>query len=169
MIRLILYLFFGLFFTNTVFAQKTIQNKNNQPKIKIDAKVQKDENGNIISYDSTYVKTWSSNGENIPVDSLMKEFNQKFTDLGFNFSNDFFSDDFGLHNIFSNNDTINQQFIFPDISDFEEQMFEDMKKIENLFNSEFNLQFSPMVPSCPKSTKPKKNVKEQIKNHSVKI
>ena len=44
-----------------------------QPQIRYRVNVERDSNGNIIRYDSTYVMTWSSNGQNpVDIDSLMQ-------------------------------------------------------------------------------------------------
>ncbi len=44
-----------------------------EPQIRYKVNVERDSNGNIIRYDSTYVMTWSSNGQNpVDIDSLMQ-------------------------------------------------------------------------------------------------
>ncbi len=48
----------------------------NKPNVRIKVNIKKDAQGNIISYDSSYVSTWSSSGKNVStnIDSLLKVF-----------------------------------------------------------------------------------------------
>ncbi len=118
----VLIMFVVLFGSNILLAQN-----NNQIKPKVDIKVTKktDENGNIISYDSTYVKTWSSaNISTEKLDSLLSEFNIKDEQFLMPKSN-FFNDDY-----------------FSAIPDFK-QIEEMLKKMIEEFNSISNMFVSP--------------------------
>jgi hypothetical protein len=60
----------------------------NQPRVDIHVKKQKDQNGNIIGYDSTYTSTWSNNGE-MPenIDSIFRSMQKHFSgNFSFNMS-----------------------------------------------------------------------------------
>ncbi len=137
---------FGFFFVNPGQAQ--IDSLTNKPNIKINVNVQRDENGNIVGYDSSYVETWSSDGGNINVDSLMQSFNNRFKAFGF--------DDFGDIDIpgFSDKSFFNDSimtvpfpdfFSFPDFPDMEKmnkEIMEEMKRMRDYFGM-------PSVPVLP--------------------
>jgi len=125
-----LYLF--IFSFAIITNAQTIQKQKNQPDIRIDVNVQRDDNGNIIGYDSTYVETWSSDGTNVNTDSLMRMLRSNF--------------------IFEFNDDDNGFFETPDIDAIQRQMMEDIKQMEQMF------QFNCMPKSQNNNSKP--NIKK---------
>lgn len=132
--RSIILLLIVLFSTN-IQAQN-----NNQTEPKVDIKVTKktDENGNLISYDSTYVKTWSnSNISGFEMDSIMQNFNNQFGDFGFN-DDEFFQPFTGLKSF----------------EDMHKQMIDEINKMYEIIG----------IPSCkpitPKQTKKQTKIKK---------
>lgn len=68
------------------------QEQKNQPEERYDVHTEVDENGNIIRYDSTYSYSYSGPGEEINIDSLLKNMPHNFS---FDFDDDlFFHDSF---------------------------------------------------------------------------
>jgi hypothetical protein len=77
----------------------------NKPNVHISVKKKTDKNGNIISYDSTYISTWSSNTNNgVENDSIYGENDDKFqknqfgnfpfnNDSTFSFNRNFYDED----------------------------------------------------------------------------
>ena len=134
--RCIILLLIVLFSTNIIIAQT-----NNQTEPKVDIKVTKktDENGNIISYDSTYVKTWTNqNVSAAEMDSIMREFNTQFGDFGFN-DDDFFEPFAGTKSF----------------EDMHKQMLDEINRMQELMG----------IPSC-KPIIPKQS-KKQTKTKKV--
>ena len=134
--RNIILLLVVLFSANIIYAQNS-----NQTEPKIDIKVTKktDENGNIISYDSTYVKTWtSSNVSQTEIDSLMQEFSSRFGNLGFT-DDEFFQPFAGVKSF----------------EDIQKQMLEEINRIHELMG----------IQNCNPVT-PKQN-KKQVKSKKI--
>ena len=152
-VLLIIAFFVGL--GTNIFAQ-TINNNNNQPKVDIKVKIKRDSNGNIISYDSTYTKTFvSSNLKESDIDSLMAYFNNELKSFGF--SENCFTD-------FS--DIQKQMMCFPNIPDFftnDSTLFEfpsifDFGNFDDFFNNQIDTKKSYQNKSQSKAVKkPKLN------------
>lgn len=132
--------------------EDTLQNK---PNIKINVHVQRDANGNVVGYDSSYVETWSSDGQtNYNIDSILNSHFKTFNDMGLN--HDMFFDfskdsifqnmfkDFGMinndnfFNLFSMPDfyfpedsVFGKMFSFPDFDKLREEMLDKMKQFNN--------------------------------------
>ena len=66
---------FNIFLSSNLLAQIS----SNQPNIKTQVNIQKDDKGNIISYDSTYVETWSSDGSDVDIDAIMRSLDKDFS------------------------------------------------------------------------------------------
>jgi len=124
-----------LFSANIIYAQN-----NNQSNPKVDIKVTKktDKNGNIVSYDSTYVKTWtSSNVSSVEMDSLMREFNSQFGSIDLN-DNDFFQPFAGVKSF----------------DDMQKQMIDEINRMHELIGIK---SCNPIIPKQnKKQIKPKK-------------
>ena len=143
---LLIGLSFNIFFTNYGQAQIQKDSLKGKPDIRINVNVQRDKNGNIVGYDSSYVETWSSDGRNVDADSLIQSFNNRFKSFGFDDFGDFdmpgFSDKF-----FFNDSTISfpDFFSFPGFPDMEKmnrEMMEEMKRMQDYFGM-------PPVPVLP--------------------
>lgn len=162
--KLILFigLSFGFFYTNPGQAQT--DSLSNKPNIKINVNVQRDGNGNVIGYDSSYVETWSSDGRNVNADSLMQLFNKRFQDFGLSGSDiPGFSD-----NSFFNDSTMTVPFPdffsvpdFPDMEKMNKEMMEEMKRMQNYFGM-------PSVPVSPQKNNQKVK-KEKTSFQTTKI
>ncbi len=157
----LLIMILSIIFTTNIFAQSNNKTKTNKPKVDIKVKIKRDENGNIIAYDSTYTETYSSsNVKNINVDSLMAEFNRKFENIS-GFNNNCFS---GFADIqkqiqslsampnFFPDDSLMLEFPkIPDFSEFDN--FFDNNKSDNIITPESKQQQNKPA----KKTKPKLN------------
>lgn len=118
--------------------------KNNKPNVQISVKKQTDKNGNITSYDSTYISTWSGNNINPDErDSIFQNIEKQFQDKQYG------NNSFGIDSAFSlNNDFLdNDSLFFGDIFDSHfyeyhnnvmKEMEEMMRKNEALFEHFFN-------------------------------
>ncbi|HIE15539.1 MAG TPA: hypothetical protein EYP69_01300 [Bacteroidales bacterium] len=119
------FLVWFLVITNVVLAQT--DTANGKPNVTIKVDVQRDANGNIISYDSTYVKTWSFNGQDIINDSLIRS-------LFSSFEHDLTG--FGSFDIpdfpFFIDSLTNQWFDF-DFSKMHQEMIKEMKRMQDSF------------------------------------
>jgi len=93
-------------FTTTQYLKAQKKEPVNKPDVQINVKKETDKNGNIISYDSTYISTWSSDGNNNPSenDSILGGMEEQFqkhhfdilpfnSDSTFTFNRDFFNND----------------------------------------------------------------------------
>lgn len=114
------------------------QTNSNKPKINTRVNIKKDKNGNIISYDSTYVETWSSDSSNIDISEFMNSFGGDFDN--FDLNNPFFNSN--PNAFINNNDTLllpkNGLDLFPDFNQMQEQMIKEMQEMEKLFEEHFN-------------------------------
>lgn len=114
------------------------QTNSNKPKINTRVNIKKDKNGNIISYDSTYVETWSSDSSNIDISEFMNSFGGDFDN--FDLNNPFFNSN--PNAFINNNDTLllpkNGLDLFPDLNQMQEQMIKEMQEMEKLFEEHFN-------------------------------
>ena len=125
----LLIIILSILFGFNVSAQSVSKNKKNQPKIDIKVKIKRDENGNIIGYDSTYTEYYSnSNLKNINTDSLFAELKKQFN--GF--------DEFNNLNYFSNN-------MFPDFNEIQKQ-FEQFNNFPNFFPNDSTMLNFPTFP-----------------------
>jgi len=130
--RSIILLLIVLFSTNITIAQN---NNQTEPKVNIKVTKKTDENGNLISYDSTYVKTWTnSNVSASEMDSIMQEFNSQFGNFGFN-DDEFFQPLTGIKSF----------------EDMQKQMLDEINRMHELMG----------IPTC-KPIIPKQN-KKQVK------
>jgi|GEM_PF-6219848 len=137
-----IFIFFSLctilFFSLQGKAQEdTLKNK---PNIKINVHTQRDANGNIVGYDSSYVETWSSDGQNFNIDSLYKSHLKTFGDF---FSDDDmflgFPDDSIFENMFPdfgilNDDVFSNMFSFPDLDKLNKEIQNKMKQFYKYFD-----------------------------------
>ena len=118
---------FNIFLSSNLLAQIS----SNQPNIKTQVNIQKDDKGNVISYDSTYVETWSSDGSDVDIDAIMRSLDKDFGGLYLNKPNDLFFD----------NDTDaqydNDLFFFPDIDDIQKDMMKQMQEMQKYFEDFF--------------------------------
>ncbi len=104
----------------------------NEPNVRINVNVERDENGNIIRYDSTYIETWSSS-DDIPID-----IDSLFSSFGFN-AIPFGADIFG-NPMMPYQDTIWGNFFEPipmpktpsDIEKIQRAMEEQMKQMQQM-------------------------------------
>ena len=135
---------FGFFYTNPGHAQT--DSLTNKPNIKINVNVQRDENGNIVGYDSSYVETWSSDGRNIDADSLIQSFNNRFKSFGFDDFGDFDIPGFSDKSFFNDSTISFPDFFsfpgFPDMEKMNREMMEEMKRMQDYFGM-------PSVPVLP--------------------
>ncbi len=153
---------FGFFYTNPGQAQT--DSLKNQPNVKINVNVQRDENGNVIGYDSSYVETWSSDGRDIDADSLMQSFNQRFENF-----DDFGDFDFRAHKFSDNsffpdsitNDPFKGFFSFPDMEKIQQEIMNEMRQMQKMFGD------MPIEP--PQLQNDKKVKKEKISFQPTKI
>ena len=125
--------------------------KKNQPNVKINVRVQKDDKGNIISYDSSYVMTWSSDSSSpeqvdsilrnygihygfgtspMDIDSIFREFSFGMSPFGFHDMMPGFSNDSELYSIHS------PEAIIREMERMHKQMLEEMKQFEQSFPDE---------------------------------
>ena len=154
--------FLGLFFIIFSINKLNAQNITYEPNVKSEVHIQKDENGNIISYDSTYVETWSSDGSDIDIDEFMNSFGQDFANFGFddpffNSPNDLFNDTTSFNS--------NDFFAIPDIDEMQKQMIEQMQEIQKMFDNH-----TSTTPNNNQTQEEKNNIiDEGIKKNSVKI
>jgi hypothetical protein len=149
-----------------VFAQKKPDSKK-QPDEQIKVNKEYDENGNLIGYDSTYVRSWSSDTtlNRTDLDAIRKEMESMMKGGGFGFffgdSVDFAHDPFrDLHkdfferfhggipdSAFNWNDTTNMQFPFSGFDQMHEQMMKQFGQffqgdsIRNNWDQNFNFFF----------------------------
>jgi len=127
--------------SQSINAQKrdTITNnpEGNQPKVDIHVKKQRDQNGNIIGYDSTYTSAWSSDGkmpENI--DSVFRSMQEHFSK---SFSINFNGHHFGFNSpttkdsLNNNTDPFNDMF-GSNWADMDKMMMQQQKMMEEFFN-----------------------------------
>lgn len=140
-----------LFFYSCMQAQEPTKNQNaNEPKVHIDVNKEFDEQGNVTRYDSTYVWTWSSDGniQQMPdsmLQQMMKEWNMPGFDM---FANDPF---FNLNDSLMMNPFGNMPFF----DDRIEQLLEQQQRMmEELFQFPQSPMIEPQneqVPSEPKT------------------
>ncbi len=120
----------GFLKPTSLFSQvNTITSK---PDVKINVKITRDKDGNIISYDSTYVKTWSSNNA-VSADSIMNMFNNKFADFA-PFGNDLFIPEFNQNSTIES-DSLNTNIFDNASSEFEyfqKQMLQEMMQMQKI-------------------------------------
>jgi len=150
-------------------AQKSENNQsNNQPKVNINVKKQRDQNGNITSYDSTYTWSWSGNG-NTPenIDSIFNSMNEHFS-KNFSFNMGTFHNmpfGFGSHapkDSLKSGDSFNEFFgnDWPNIPDMDKMIQQQQKMMEEFFNRQPLLKVPEEVekpaPQQKKEEKPKK-------------
>jgi hypothetical protein len=127
----------------------------NKPNIKINVKIKRDNNGNIISYDSSYVMTWSSNGQKNPkqIDSILQNLNLDFGFSGLDNKSDSLLNNFGLNQNINPFDfaqmmmppqTINDSLFasMPDDKNFfkqaekmQQMMLEQMQKMQQMYSN----------------------------------
>ena len=108
-----------------------------QPKVDIHVNKQKDLNGNIIGYDSTYTSTWSSDGK-IPenIDSVFRSMQEHFSkSFSFNFNNP----NFGFNSPITKDSLINNTDPFNDMfgsnwADMNKMMEQQRKMMKEFFN-----------------------------------
>lgn len=159
----------NMLFSLSVKAQKhTLQN---EPNVKINVQVQKDANGNIVGYDSTYVETWSSEGQNFNSDSIFNSHFKIFSGIGTNgdmffnfpgfvspddstFSKKFSSPVFG----FPNDSILEEMFSYPDFDKLREEMLDNMKQ--------FNDNYKPPMEE-QKEEQPIKKEKKSFKTINI--
>jgi hypothetical protein len=117
-----------------------IVNSHKDPDVQIHVNVERDDNGNIIRYDSTYVKTWSSDASQMEADSLSRYFDMhsRIPSIDDFFSGDpFFDRD---ENFFppSHFDAFDSLFFgtntfFPDMKEFRRRMHQYMREMQMTF------------------------------------
>ena len=117
--------------------------KQTKPKTEIKVNKKYDENGNLVSYDSTYYYYSNSGNDSLLRDSVIKNF-KSFFNQEYHFSNDKFFRDFFFQ------DSILEQAFFSDdffLRRFEKDqkqmnaLFEQMDSLKNyFFNQQFNQQ-----------------------------
>ncbi len=133
-----LFLFLStLFITGQSIAQTRADSTHN-PKVKINVNIERDLNGNIIRYDSSYTKTWSSTGQNLSLDSIFGTMHQDFDfDSWDNFQelNSFFSfpNNFQTNNFFNDSLFMKSFNAFPNDEDLEKKMLERMQALHNFY------------------------------------
>jgi len=112
----------------------------NKPNIKINVHTQRDANGNIVGYDSSYVETWSSNGQNLNSDSLYKSQFKTFSDINSNHDRFFnFPNDSIFENMFPafgmpDDDIFSKMFSFPNLDKLNKEMLNKMKQFYQHFD-----------------------------------
>ena len=155
----------NLLFSLPAKAQKdTLQYK---PDVKINVNVQRDDNGNIIGYDSTYVETWTSDGQKFNSDSIISSHFKTFSDIDinndmfFNFPGFVSPNDSTFSNMFSfpefcfpNDSVLEEMFSFPDIDKLRDEMFSKMKQ--------YNNSYKPSVEEQKKEQQPVKKEKSNL-------
>ncbi|HEY4787824.1 MAG TPA: hypothetical protein VIH57_17330 [Bacteroidales bacterium] len=164
---------------NNIYAQQKDKEGNpksgsNQPQVNVKVDKQRDKNGNIIRYDSTYTWSWNGNG-NIPenVDSMMKSMHSrfakgfKFNDKSSGISNDFFNDSAFIGDNF-------EGMFDKDFGNLDKMLSEQQKMMQKYFKGDFNDE--PMLkvpdgvtPETPKAApkKEQKQLKEQKKQQPL--
>ena len=154
--------FLGLFFVIFSINKLNAQDITYEPNRKSEVHIQKDENGNIISYDSTYVETWSSDGSDIDIDEFMSSFGQDFANFGFN--DPFFNSQNNLLNDTSS--FFSDDFLaFPDIDEMQKQMIEQMQEMQRMFENYMNT-----TPNNNQIHEEKNDIiDDDIKKNSIKI
>lgn len=149
-------------------AQKKNENlSKNKPDVRIKVQKKTDKNGNITSYDSTYVSSWSSGNLNgINSDSLMNSFRQESHSFSFGspFGNDslsswgsnFFDNDSAFFGGNFNNDFFGHFNAYP-MKEMEEMMKQHRAMMEHFFNNRHNY----LVPSDSLQNEPQKATPQQ--------
>jgi hypothetical protein len=151
-----------------ISAQKRNENLNkNKPDVRIKVQKKTDKNGNITSYDSTYVSTWSSRDVNgINSDSLLNSFQQQFHTFSFGnpFGNDslgswgsnFYYNDSAFFGSSFNNDFFGH-FNSNPMKEMEDMMKQHRAMMEHFFNNRHNY----LVPSDSLQDEPQKATPQQ--------
>ena len=146
------------------FAQK--------PQIRYKVNVERDSNGNIIRYDSTYVMTWSSNGQNpVDIDSLMQSMGIAIMPLGEQLN----GKDTTQSNILQGfgmqeganmpNDYINSMNqMMKQMEEMHKQMLKEIEKMQNMYGT------NPQHPlAVPDTSTSEKMPTEKLKAKSVNL
>lgn len=141
---------------NSTAQQDTFQNK---PNVKVNVHIQRDANGNIIRYDSSYVETWSSEGQDFKSSSHFKTYCDTRSNKNMFFNFPFFDSPYDsiFDNPFSFPDFDNP-FSFPDFDKLNKEILNEIK----LFYNHFNLQLEE-----PKGKQPVKKEKISFKATNI--
>lgn len=115
-----------------------------KPDVKINVNKEYDNNGNISKYDSSYSWSYSSSGNAVNIDSLMKSFNLSF---GGNLPDDFWGFDNPMFSQKSDSSLLN--FSGDSSTDLMEQQMNQMRKMMEQMNQSMFNQF-PMQSPAPK-------------------
>lgn len=144
-----------------------------KPQIRYRVNVERDSNGNIIRYDSTYVMTWSSNGQNpVDIDSLMQSMGIQIIP----FEGDFYGNDttqngympgFGMQPFgYMPDDYLNEMNkMMQQMEEMHRRMIEEMEQMQKMYGIE-----PPQPPiSVPDTSTAEKEPTENLKAKSVNL
>jgi hypothetical protein len=133
-----------MFLSGVLFVaiQSIAQTTNGNPKdpdVQINVNIERDMDGNIVRYDSSYSRTWSSNRQNISMDSIFNSMNQNFG-LGmwndFENLNDFFFQTPNFPNadfFFGDSLLMNDIYDFSGFEEMEKRMLQRMQDKRKLY------------------------------------
>lgn len=138
-----------------------------KPQIRYKVNVDRDSNGNIIRYDSTYVMTWSSNGQNpVDIDSLMQSMGIQIVPFGGEFDgNDTTKNGFEIQHSGNMPDDYfgKMNEMMQQMEEMHRQMLEEIKKMQKMYGE-------PQPPvDVPDTSTNEKMQTEKLKSKSVNL
>ncbi len=133
-----------------------------KPQIRYRVNVERDSNGNIIRYDSTYVMTWSSNGQNpVDIDSLMQSMGIQIIP----FEGDFYGNDTTLNGFMPDDYMNRMNEMMQQMEEMHRRMIEEMEQMQKMYGIE-----PPQPPiSVPDTSTAEKEPTENLKAKSVNL